>query len=354
MWVFCFDSFTHRQGDEAHRFGALAVKILAILQVRRKMEVLEAGKRRAARAPRRQILARVGNTPLIELTRVTRPVRPVKILAKAEWFNPGGSVKDRAALNILLEGEKSGALTQDKIVLDATSGNTGIAYAMLGANLGYRVKLVLPENAGAIFKQILRAYGAELVFSDPLKGSDGAIEEAQRLYRAAPDRYFYGDQYNNPANWLAHYHGTGPEIVRQTRGRITHFVAGLGTSGTFVGTGRRLKEFNPEVQLISVQPDSPLHGLEGLKHMPSALVPGIYDPHLADVNLEVSTEAAQHMVKRLAAEEGLLVGLSSGAALAAALRVAEGLRRGTIVVIFPDSGHKYFDQAFWREGNHDA
>jgi cysteine synthase B len=302
---------------------------------------------------RQWILDRIGNTPLLFLSRISRAVAPVEIYAKAEWFNPGGSVKDRAALNMILDGERSGELTKDKIILDATSGNTGIAYAMIGAALGYKVKLTIPKNAGRMFLQILRAYGAELVFTNPQRGSDGAILEARRFYEDAPDRYFYPDQYNNRANWLAHYEGTGAEIIRQTDGAVTHFVAGLGTSGTFIGSGRRLKEFNEEIQLISVQPDSPLHGLEGLKHMETALVPGIYDPELADQNLSIRTEEAQFMVKRLAREESLLVGLSSGAALAAALSVARDLTSGVVVVIFPDSAHKYFDQQFWSE-NHNG
>ncbi|RMF68187.1 MAG: cysteine synthase family protein [Calditrichaeota bacterium] len=297
----------------------------------------------------RSLVQQVGNTPLLALERVTRAVAPVRILAKAEWFNPGGSVKDRAALNILLDGIRSGRLTEDQIILDATSGNTGIAYAMFGAALGYRVKLALPGNAGEMFKRLLQSYGAELVLTDPQLGSDGAILKAKSLFEEAPERYFYADQYNNPANWRAHYHGTGPEIIRQTEGQLTHFVAGLGTSGTFMGCGRRLKEYDPAIRLISVQPESPFHGLEGLKHMDTALVPGFYDPDLADENLAVSTEEAQEWVIRLAREEGLLVGLSSGAAMAAAMRLAGRLERGTIVVIFPDSGHKYLDQAFWRE-----
>jgi len=298
---------------------------------------------------RKQIIEQVGNTPLIELSSISKEVKPVQIFAKAEWFNPGGSVKDRAALNMILQGEKSRALTKDKIILDATSGNTGIAYAMIGAALGYKVKLAIPQNAGNLFKQTLAAYGAELIYSNPQHGSDGAIREAIRLYEKAPEQYFYPDQYNNSANWLAHYDGTGAEIIRQTKGKITHFIAGLGTSGTFMGTGRRLKEFNEDIQLISVQPDSPLHGLEGLKHMKSTILPGFYDAGLADDNLEISTEESQLLVKRLAKEEGLLVGMSAGAALAAALIIAKRLTTGVIVVIFPDSAHKYFDQRFWQE-----
>ncbi|MFQ5641223.1 MAG: PLP-dependent cysteine synthase family protein [bacterium] len=298
---------------------------------------------------RQKLIERIGNTPLIELTNISHEVRPVRIFAKAEWFNPGGSVKDRAALSMILLAERSGQLTSSQTILDATSGNTGIAYAMIAANLGYQVKLAIPRNSGAIFKQILHAYGAELVLTDPQKGSDGAIRMARRLFFEDPDRYFYPDQYNNPANWLAHYEGTGVEIFQQTEGTVTHFVAGLGTSGTFVGAGRRLKEFDKNIQLISVQPESPLHGLEGLKHMDTSLVPGIYDPQLADVHSEVSTEESQIMVKRLAREEGLLVGISSGAAVSATLRLAKELDGGVIVVIFPDSAHKYFDQNFWKE-----
>jgi cysteine synthase B len=303
---------------------------------------------------RQRLMDLVGNTPLIELQNVSRELAPVKIYAKAEWFNPGGSVKDRAALNMILDGEKSGQLTKDKTILDATSGNTGIAYAMIGAALGYKVELTLPKNAGKSFKQILQAYGAELVFTNPQHGSDGAIREAIRIYDQAPEHYFYPDQYNNPANWLAHYDGTGVEIVRQTNGEVTHFVAGLGTSGTFVGTGRRLKELNEEIRLIAVQPDSPLHGLEGLKHMETSIVPGIYDAELADENLEVSTEESQLMVRRLAKEEGILAGTSAGAAMVAALTVAQRLNSGVIVVIFPDSAYKYFDQRFWEGNNNDT
>ncbi|MFQ5752067.1 MAG: PLP-dependent cysteine synthase family protein [bacterium] len=303
---------------------------------------------------RKHIIDLVGNTPLISLSIISKEVAPVKIFAKAEWFNPGGSVKDRAALNMILDGEKSGELTRDKIILDATSGNTGIAYAMIGSALGYQVKLTLPLNAGMLFKQILQAYGAELVYTDPQYGSDGAIRKAVQLFEQTPERYFYPDQYNNRANWLAHYEGTGAEIIQQTSGNVTHFIAGLGTSGTFMGVGRRLKEFNEDIQLISVQPDSPFHGLEGLKHMATAIVPGFYDPNLADENLEVRTEKAQQLVQRLAREEGILVGISSGAALAAALKVAKEISAGTIVVIFPDSAHKYFDQRFWRENRNDS
>jgi cysteine synthase B len=301
------------------------------------------------RAQTDDVTALVGNTPLLRLERVAREVRPVEVYAKAEWFNPGGSVKDRPALNMILEGERSGKLTPGKMILDATSGNTGIAYAWIGAARGYRVKLALPKSASIERKRILRAYGAELVITDPAEGSDGAIREARRVYAEEPERYFYPDQYNNPANWQAHYHGTGREIYEQTQGRITHFVAGLGTSGTFMGTARRLRECNSEIRVVSFQPASPLHGLEGLKHMETAIVPGIYDPELADVNLGIETEEAYDMVRRLATDEGLLVGVSSGAALAAALKVASHLRSGVVVTVFPDSGDKYLSERFWDD-----
>jgi len=296
-----------------------------------------------------EVLQLVGRTPLLHLRQITRDLEGVQLYAKAEWYNPGGSVKDRAGLNIILEAERTGQLTPDKIILDSTSGNTGIAYAWIGRVKGYRVKLVVPANVTPERKRILRAFGVELVFTDPREGSDGAIREVRRLYQQHPDLYFYADQYNNPANWQAHYRTTAPEIFHQTDGRITHFVAGLGTSGTFVGTGRRLRELKPSIRLISVQPDSPFHGLEGLKHMPTAIVPGIYDPSLADENLTVTTEEAQAMVRRLAREEGLLVGVSSGAAAAAALAVARRARSGVIVTIFPDSGDKYLSERFWED-----
>jgi cysteine synthase B len=303
----------------------------------------------AVRAPSPALIDMVGNTPLLRLERVARDVWPVEVYAKAEWFNPGGSVKDRPALNMILDGERTGRLTPEKTILDATSGNTGIAYAWIGAARGYPVKLALPKSASVERKRILTAYGAELVITDPGEGSDGAIREARRLYAEDPDRYFYPDQYNNPANWLAHYHGTGREIWEQTEGRITHFVAGLGTSGTFMGTARRLREYNPAIRVLSMQPASPLHGLEGLKHMETAIVPGIYDPALADEDLALETEEAYEMVRRLAAEEGLLVGVSAGAACAAALKVAGRLRYGVVVTVFPDSGDKYLSERFWDD-----
>src|SRR3989454_4990014 len=280
----------------------------------------------------------IGRTPLVRLRRFERETPGVELYAKAEWQNPGGSVKDRAAARMILEGEASGALTHERIILDATSGNTGIAYATVAAARGYRVKLCVPDNASRERKLILRALGAELVLTDPLEGTDGAIREARRLHASDPERYFYPDQYNNDANWRAHYDTTGPEIIEQTSGRLTHFVAGLGTSGTFVGTGRRLRQFNAAIQLISFQPSSPLHGLEGLKHMDSAIVPGIYDPALADEDVRVGTEEAFDVTRRLARQEGLLVGISSGANLAGALRVAASTVNAVIVVIFCDVG----------------
>jgi len=296
------------------------------------------------------ITDRVGNTPLLKLSRIAQGLpKDVELYAKAEWFNPGGSVKDRPALNMILEGERSGKLAPEKIILDATSGNTGIAYAWIGAARGYKVKLCLPQNASIERKRILRAYGVEIVLTSRQEGSDGAIREARRLYAENPDLYFYPDQYNNPANWQAHYKTTAVEIIHQTQGRITHFVAGLGTSGTFIGAGRRLKEFNKDIQLISFQPSSPFHGLEGLKHMATAIVPGIYDPDLADVNEEVETEEAHEMVKRLAREEGLFVGISAGAAAACALKIARQLKSGVVVTIFPDGGDKYLSEKFWEE-----
>jgi cysteine synthase B len=301
----------------------------------------------AAAIDQSSALSLVGRTPLVRLTRV-EPRPGVRLYAKAEWLNPGGSVKDRPAARMIREGVRSGALRCDRRILDATSGNTGVAYAMIGASLGYGVTLCIPANASPERMRTLRAYGAELVLTDPLEGTDGAILEARRLAASASDRYFYPDQYNNDANWRAHFDGTGPEILAQTEGRLTHFVAGLGTSGTFVGVGRRLRGAAPHVRLVAVQPDGPFHGLEGLKHMPTAIVPGIYDPSLADEQIGVSTEEAQRLTRRLAAEQGLLVGVSSGAALAAALQVAAPLESAVIVVIFPDSGSRYLSATFWE------
>jgi len=294
------------------------------------------------------VLDLVGRTPLVRLRRFERETPGVELWAKAEWQNPGGSVKDRAALRMILEGEESGALTPGRVIIDATSGNTGIAYAVVGASRGYKVKLCLPDNASPERKMILRALGAELVLTDPLEGTDGAIREARRLHAAEPDKYFYPDQYSNDGNWRAHYDTTAPEIIEQTGGRLTHFIAGLGTSGTFVGTGRRLRQFNPAIRLISFQPSGPFHGLEGLKHMESALIPAIYDPSIADEDLRVDSERAYEMVRRIAREEGLLVGVSSGAALAVMLQVAEGLERGVVVSIFPDGAAKYLTEKFWE------
>lgn len=292
----------------------------------------------------------IGNTPLIHLKKLTKGLsKDVSIMAKAEWFNPGGSVKDRAAYSIICAGEESGQLKEGKIILDATSGNTGVAYAMLGATKGYKVRLCLPKNASQHTIKTLKAFGAEIIFTDPMKGSDGAILEARHMREEEPDLYFYADQYNNPANPLAHYNTTAPEIIKQTNGRLTHFVAGLGTTGTFIGTGRRIKEFNKNIKLISVQPDSPLHGLEGLKHISTSIAPGIYNPELADMNLNVSTEDAYNLVRRLAKEEGLLVGVSSGAGLVASLKIAAQIKEGLIVTIFPDAGDRYLDEAFWND-----
>jgi cysteine synthase B len=302
----------------------------------------------AANSAPASLLDLIGNTPLIKLANLVGNPR-VEIYGKAEWANPGGSVKDRPALNMILEGERAGALTRDKTIIDATSGNTGIAYAMIAAARGYRVKLCLPKNASEERKRILEAYGVELVLTDPLAGSDGAILAVREIVAADPDKYFYPDQYNNPANWRAHYETTGVEIFEQTGGRVTHFVAGLGTSGTFVGAGRRLRELKPEVKLISMQPDSPFHGLEGLKHMETAIVPGIYDPALADEEVEVGTEDAHAMVKRLARREGWFVGISSAANVVAAMRVAERIDEGVIVTVLCDDASKYLSEKFWEE-----
>ncbi|HEY8667869.1 MAG TPA: cysteine synthase family protein, partial [Tepidisphaeraceae bacterium] len=278
----------------------------------------------------RSVLELIGNTPLLSFRRVTQAVAPVQVLAKAEWYNPGGSVKDRAALSMILDGERRGLLTSDKTIIDATSGNTGIAYAMIAAERGYRLTVALPKNASEERKQALRAYGAELILTDPHESTDGAQRVAKQLFDENPDKYFYPDQYNNDANWMAHYETTAMEIWRQTDGQVTHFVTGLGTSGTFMGVTRRLKELKPAIQCISMQPDGPLHGLEGLKHMPTALVPGIYDPSIADREIAVATEDAHRMVLRLAREEGLLVGVSSGANLVAANQIAAELKEGVV------------------------
>jgi len=306
-----------------------------------------------ARSQAESLLAIIGHTPLLRLETIPSQFPNIEIYAKAEYFNPGGSVKDRAAHNMVLDGERSGRLHRQRTLLDATSGNTGIAYAMIGAKRGYRVKLVLPANASEERKRILKAYGAEMVFSDPACGSDGAIRLCREIYRADPDLYFYPDQYNNPANWRAHYEATGPEIIQQTGGRLTHFVAAMGTSGTFMGVTRRLRRDLPRVECWSAQPASGFHGLEGLKHMPTAIVPGIYDEKLADGNLWIETEDAYRMVRRLAREEGLLVGISSGCNVHAATVLAGRLARlgqaGAIVTILCDNADKYLSERFWSE-----
>lgn len=295
-------------------------------------------------------LALIGNTPLLRLTKVEELLgkKGIEIYAKAEWFNPGGSVKDRPALWMILDGERKGLLTPDKTILDSTSGNTGIAYALIGAVKGYKVRLVVPANASEERKRILAAYGAEVIYSDPLKGSDGAIELAHRIYDENPDAYFMPDQYNNPANPKAHYETTGVEIWEQTNGNITHFVAGIGTSGTLMGTGKRLKEFNPDIKVIAVEPDSGFHGIEGLKHMETAIKPGIYEPDFHDAKIPVRTEDAYEAVIWLSRECGLFVGPSSGAALVGAIELAKRLKEGVIVTIFPDSGDRYLSYRLWE------
>ena len=300
----------------------------------------------------KSVLDCIGNTPLLRLDRIAKDFPNVEFAAKAEWFNPGGSVKDRPALSMIQAGLQSGALTPGKTIIDATSGNTGIAYAMIAAALGYPVKLALPDSASHERKRILAAFGAELVITPGDEATDGAIRKVHEIVAADPQKYFYPDQYSNPANWQAHYHGTANEIWNQTEGRITHFVAGLGTSGTFVGTTRRLRELNPKIRCISLQPDGPFHGLEGWKHMETALVPSIYDATLADKNLEVSTEDSYKLVKRIAREEGLLVSPSAAAALAGCMKVAKSIGRdehAVIVTVFADSASKYLSERFWDE-----
>jgi S-sulfo-L-cysteine synthase (O-acetyl-L-serine-dependent) len=294
------------------------------------------------------VLEQIGNTPLLRFVNITKAFDRVDIYGKAEWFNPGGSVKDRPALRMIEEGERSGALTRDKAILDSSSGNTGIAYALIGAVKGYRVELAVPRNVSRERKRILQAYGAHVIYTDPLAGSDGAIREAHRRYEADPEKYFMPDQYNNPANWQAHYDTTGPEIIEQTKGRITHFVAGVGTSGTLMGTGRRLREFNPRIQIVAVLPAEDLHGIEGLKHMETAIVPGIWDENFPDLKLSVRTEDAYEMARRLALEEGILVGQSAGAAVYAALELARQISEGVIVTILPDAGDRYFSTGRWE------
>jgi S-sulfo-L-cysteine synthase (O-acetyl-L-serine-dependent) len=310
------------------------------------------------------VLACIGNTPLLPLDAVVHDCRSgdvlpgvshagVQLWGKAEWCNPGGSVKDRAAARIVTEAIRTGELAPGKILLDSTSGNTGIAYAMLGAALGFPVTLCVPENVSPERKRILQVYGANIVYTDPAEGSDGAIRIARQYAEKDPELYFYADQYSNDANWRAHYETTANEIWQQTQGRITHFVAMLGTTGTFVGTTRRLKELNPTVQCISLQPDSAFHGIEGAKYLPAAIVPRIYDPSLADENLEIATEDAHAMARSLAGEHGLLVGVSAAAAVVGSLRVADRLdenQRAVIVTVLCDSGEKYLSERFWSEG----
>jgi S-sulfo-L-cysteine synthase (O-acetyl-L-serine-dependent) len=300
----------------------------------------------------RRSLELIGNTPLLRLERLTQDLPGIQLLGKAEWYNPGGSVKDRAAFNIVAQARANGKFAPGKTLLDSTSGNTGIAYAMIAAAEGFPVTLCMPENVSVERKRILHAYGADIIYTDPADGSDGAIRTARELYSEDPGKYFYADQYSNDANWQAHYHGTANEIWQQTEGRVTHFVSMMGTSGTFVGTTRRLKELNPEIRCISLQPDSPFHGIEGAKHMASAIIPGIYDAKLADEDIGISTEEAYGMAKRLAREEGLLVGISAAAAVVGCLQVARTLNPGkpaVFVTILCDSGDKYLSERFWEE-----
>jgi cysteine synthase B len=318
-----------------------------VVEVLRIKDVVE-DRKSLKRANPDSLLTFIGNTPLIKIRQTTGHLRKVQIFAKAEWLNPGGSVKDRAGFRIIEEGERSGQLTRDKVILDSTSGNTGIAYAMIGAIKGYRLELVVPANVSEERKKALRAYGAKLIFTDPLKGSDGALLEARRIYEDNPNRYFKGDQYNNPANWRAHYATTGVEILHQTMGKVTHFVAGVGTGGTLIGIGRRLKEYDPEIKIFGVQPDSDFHGIEGLKHLETAIRPGIYDESVVDGTFFVKTEDAYEMKIRMAKEEGLWVGPSSGAALWASLKLAESIDWGMIVTVFPDGGDRYFSTLFSR------
>jgi cysteine synthase B len=294
------------------------------------------------------ILEQIGQTPLLRFTNISKEFDGVEMYGKAEWHNPGGSVKDRPALRMIEEGERSGALTRDKVILDSSSGNTGIAYALIGAVKGYQVELAVPSNVSQERQRILQAYGAKVIYTDPLAGSDGAIREARRRYAADPQKYFMPDQYNNPANWWAHYDTTGPEIIAQTEKRITHFIAGVGTSGTLMGTGRRLRQFNAQIQIAAVLPAEDLHGIEGLKHMETAIVPGIWDESFPDLKLLVRTEDAYAMVRRLAREEGILVGQSAGAAVHAALEQARQIASGVIVTILPDAGDRYLGTALWE------
>lgn len=298
------------------------------------------------------ILDKIGNTPLFKVNRIARGLKneDVEIYVKAEWLNPGGSVKDRPALGIIEDAEKSGKLTREKIIIDSTSGNTGIAYALIGATKGYRVTLVMPLNVSEERKRIVRAFGATMVFTDPLLGSDGAMLEAKRIVTENPSKYFYADQYNNHANWKSHFETTGVEVWEQTAGGVTHFVACLGTSGTLMGTGRRLKEYNPDIQVIAVEPATPIHGLEGMKHMDTSIHPGIYNDQFPDRKIAVETEDAYDAVKRLASEEGFFVGYSSGAAIVASLKVANEIETGMVVTVFPDRGDRYLSTSFWALG----
>ncbi|HBY63204.1 MAG TPA: cysteine synthase [Solibacterales bacterium] len=308
---------------------------------------------RLSRSPATNLLAQIGNTPLLRLAKMDADLPGVEIYGKAEFFNPGGSVKDRPALNMILDGERTGRLNRSRVILDATSGNTGIAYAMIGASLGYRVRLCLPANASEERKRMLKAFGAETILTDPAEGSDGAIRECRKIYEADPDIYFYPDQYSNPANWKAHFETTAAEIMQQTAGRITHFVASMGTSGTFTGTTRRLKRDMPHVVCASAQPSTGFHGLEGLKHMPTAIVPAIYDESLADRNVWIETEDAYRMTRRMASEEGVLVGISAGANLHAARtlgrELAERGATGVIVTVLCDGAAKYLSEPFWDD-----
>ncbi len=314
-----------------------------------KIEPLAFSDVRSASRQTGHILGQIGNTPLLRLQHLAPANSRVAIYAKAEWFNPGGSIKDRPALRIIEEGERTGLLTPDKIIIDATSGNTGIGYALVGAAKGYRVTLVMPANVTVERKRLARAYGAEIIESDPLEGADGAIRLVREQVARHPERYFYADQYNNPANWRAHYETTGPEIWTQTQGRVTHFVAGLGTTGTFIGVGRFLKEMNPDITLVGIQPHDELQVIEGLKHLDTSIVPGIWDPALPDRIIRVEAEDVWKMARRLAREEGWFVGLSAGAAVLASLRLAEELDEGVIVTVLPDSGAKYVSLGVWDE-----
>ncbi len=308
----------------------------------RKIRILEKRKRVES------VIDLIGNTPLIRLTKIVEGLNPdIEVYAKAEWFNPGGSIKDRPALWMILDGIRTGKLSRNKIIMDSSSGNTAIAYAMIGAALDYRVELVTPANMNIERKRTLEAFGAKMILSDSLEGSDGAIKVARRLKAENPDKYFMPDQYNNPANPLSHYETTAPEIWQQTHGRVTHFLAGIGTSGTLMGTGRRLKEFNPNIKVIAIEPAEPLHGLEGLKHMATSIVPGIYDPTFADEKIQVSTEDSYRVMKELLKKEGLFVGHSSGAAVYATLEYAKSLKEGVVVTILPDGGYRYLSGGIW-------